>query len=149
MRQFPLSLSFPSGVPSDARRLPFSYTACVSQASGSSELIPCIRLQTREIVSRVRNPQRWARCFLSTFRWLRCHEKLAPEYPERYRRSLIIQANRLLVAATMSRQAVESSSADAINKLARLNKNSGSLLVQPLRRAERARMPLSRRCNAH
>src|SRR6516162_10308871 len=53
MRQFPLSLSFPSGVPSDARRWPFSYTACVSQASGSSELIPCIRLQTREIVSLV------------------------------------------------------------------------------------------------
>src|SRR6516225_3705295 len=102
MRQFPLSLSFPSGVPSDARRWPFSYTACVSQASGSSELIPCTRLQTREIVSRVRNPQRWARCFLSTFRWLRCHEKLAPEYPERYRRSLIIEANRLLFATKMT-----------------------------------------------
>src|SRR6516225_12193378 len=61
----PLSLSFPSGRPFDARRWPFSDTACVSQAKECPELIPRIRPQIREIASRVRNPQTWA-LYLST-----------------------------------------------------------------------------------
>ena len=39
--------------------VPFSDTACVSQAKECPELIPRIRPQIREIASRVRNPQRW------------------------------------------------------------------------------------------
>src|SRR5215469_5377854 len=60
MRQFPLSLSFPSGGPFDARRWPFSDTACVSQAKECLELIPRIRPQIREIALTDPNPQRWA-----------------------------------------------------------------------------------------
>src|SRR6516225_3514764 len=65
IRRAPLSLSFPSGGPFDARRWPFSDTACVSQTKQCPELIPRIRPQIREIASRVRNPQRWA-LYLST-----------------------------------------------------------------------------------
>ena len=60
IRRAPLSLSFPSGGPFDARRWPFSNTACVSQAKKCPELIPRIRQQIRETASWVRNPQRWA-----------------------------------------------------------------------------------------
>src|SRR5215469_12116376 len=61
------SFSFPNAAPFDARRSPFSGTACVSQASGPSQLIPCIRPQTREIASVHSNPQTQGHCFLSTF----------------------------------------------------------------------------------
>src|SRR5215472_14388288 len=40
--------AFPGGVPFDERGRPFSGTSCASQATGSSELIPCIRPQIRE-----------------------------------------------------------------------------------------------------
>jgi len=56
--------------------------------------------------------------------------KLPPQYPERYRHGLIIQANGLLVADTMSRYAAELCLADEINKLSRLNGTSGDPLVQ-------------------
>jgi len=65
IRRALLSLSFPSGGPFDARRSPFSDTACVSQAKECPELIPRIRPQIREKALRVRNPQRWA-LYLST-----------------------------------------------------------------------------------
>ena len=65
MRRALLSLSFPSGGPFDARRWPFSDTACVSQAKECPEPIPRIRPQIREKALRVRNPQRWA-LYLST-----------------------------------------------------------------------------------
>src|SRR5262249_25685512 len=60
-------LSFPNAAPFGAKRSPFSGTACVSQALGPSELIPCIRLQTHEIELTVRNPHRCGCCYLSAF----------------------------------------------------------------------------------
>ena len=57
----------PNAAPFDARGSPFSYTASVSQASGQSELIPCIRPQTREIELTVRDPHRCGCCLLSAF----------------------------------------------------------------------------------
>lgn len=57
-------------------------------------------------------------------------QKLAPQYPERYRRGLIIQANQLLVSAMTGRDVAEFYLADEINKLSRLNRISGDLLVQ-------------------
>ena len=59
--------SFPSAAPSDARRWPLSCTARVSQAKRPSELIRCIRRQTRGRALTVRNRQRRSRYLLSAF----------------------------------------------------------------------------------
>src|SRR6516225_9086043 len=51
------NFSFPSAAPSETTRWPSSRTARVSQAKRPSELIPCIRRQTRGRALTVRDPQ--------------------------------------------------------------------------------------------
>ena len=68
---------FPSGAPYHARDWPFSDISCVSRAN-RSELIPCIRLQIREIALTAPNPQRWARRFFRSALILTRHATTAP-----------------------------------------------------------------------
>jgi hypothetical protein len=68
---------FPSGAPYHARDWPFSDISCVSRAH-RSELIPCIRLQIREIALTAPNPQRWARRFFRSALILTRHATTAP-----------------------------------------------------------------------
>ena len=65
------------------------------------------------------------------------------QYLERDCRGLIIQANRLFVAATMTRYAAEFYSADEINKLSRLNKISATIsaTLKPGQRAQNCPLP--------
>jgi len=92
------SLSFPNAAPFDARRLPFSGTARVSQV-WPSELIPCIRRQIREIELTVRDPQRCGCGFLPAPVRPQRHGKFSRGKSELIRRGLLIQANKLVICA--------------------------------------------------
>jgi hypothetical protein len=75
------SFSFPSAAPSETTHWPFSGTARVSQAKRPSELIPCIRRQTRAMTRQLRDvevlPEHVPQTLVGTEAEDQCEEKSA------------------------------------------------------------------------